>query len=98
MGGAVDPAHLVAQPFDEAARDEHRPFERIGTLAAKLEQHGAEQAVLRARQLRATVGAHEGASAERGLGVANRAEERRVGKERVSPGQSRWLVETRKKK
>src|SRR3546814_16172496 len=43
------PYSTLVRAFAEAARDEHRPFERIGTLAAKLEQHGAEQAVLRAR-------------------------------------------------
>ena len=36
----------IAQPFDEAAGDEHRAFERVSPFAAELVQHRAEQAVL----------------------------------------------------
>ena len=62
----------IAQPFDQAAGDEHRAFERVGPLAAELVQHGAEQAVRRARQRRAHVGEHEGAGAVGRLGLAGR--------------------------
>ena len=37
----------VAQPFDQAAGDEHRPFERIGADVALLHQHRCEQAIVR---------------------------------------------------
>src|SRR3546814_7998465 len=65
-------AEPVAQPLDQAARDEHRPFERVGPRVALLHQHRREQAVRRMGAGGAARREDEGAGAEGRLGLPRR--------------------------
>ena len=66
----LDRLQAIAQPLHRRAGDEHRPFERVGDLAADLPRHRRQQPLLRRHRLGAGVEQHEAAGA---VGVLRRA-------------------------